>query len=112
MQEREAIPLTGLTMCYLGPLVLVLLPGYREESNLMKRSIREGLLIFFSSIVLLVLIRMLSSVPIIGALFQALLILCWMTYLVLIVWIITSKYGDPFFQIPFLTTYADQLERN
>ena len=110
MEEREAIPLTGLVMCYLGPLVLLLLPGYREEEVLMKRSIREGLLLFFLAFPGLIIIRMLSSVPIIGVLFQALLILSWMVYLISIGWMIVKKHTDPYSQIPFLTAYADRLE--
>lgn len=110
MQERESIHLTDLTMCYLGPLVLLMLPGYRANAPILKRTIREGILINVSFFVALLVTRMLSSVPVFGILFGTLLILLWMGYIAIIIWLIVQKHSDPYIQVPFLTAYADRME--
>ncbi len=110
MQERESLHLTDLTMCYLGPLVLLMLPGYRVNSPILKRTIREGILINGGFLVALLITRMLSSVPIFGILFGTLLVLLWMGYMAIVGWLIVQKYSDPYVQVPFLTAYADRME--
>jgi len=112
MHERESIELTELTMCYLGPLFLLMLPGYVDETPLKRRTIREGMLLFLSFLGAFLVLRLLSGAPIFGVLFQAALILLWMMYVIIVVWIIVQKHSDAWFQIPFLSAYADQLDKN
>jgi len=53
-----------------------------------------------------------SGIPILGVLFQTLLILTWLAYVVAIIWLIAEKHANPNLDLPFLSTYVDRLGGN
>lgn len=112
MMKSRPIPVSFLLLCFSGPLVLLMWPVYDQFDDPRKRNVREGTAVFVLFTVMLLLLRLMSGIPILGVLFQTLLILGWLGYLVAIVWLIVEKHANPNLDLPFLSTYVDRLGGN
>ncbi len=112
MTEQRPIPVSFLILCFCGPLVLLLWPVYEQFEEGRKRNVREGTAVFILFTLLLLVLRLMTGIPILGILFQTLLILVWLSYVIAIIWLIAEKHANPHLDLPFLSTYVDRLGGN
>ncbi len=100
-----------LILCFSGPLVLFLWPIYNTFSPRYQALVREGTIYLTATSVLFFLFRILTELPLLGGLFQAISIFYWMAYFACSVWIIVKKTEDMQFGLPFISTHAERLEK-
>lgn len=110
MNRTQSWQVSFLMLCFMGPLVLVLWPAYSDLDPVRKSLIREGTGYFIVTTLLFFILRILAEIPLIGLLFQIILIMYWMLYVAGCIWIIIKKNEDPSFHLPFISTHAERME--
>ncbi len=98
-----------VVLAFLGPLGVVLLPGFTYLSNEERECVVEGLCLFFIYFVITLVLAFLSAVPFLGLAFSMLNSALLILYLFLLVFVIYKKITDIYFEIPFASFYAKRF---